>query len=263
FFKNRVVWITGASSGIGREIALQLSERGSHLILTSSSAEKLEKVKQECKVSSSAVHVVTADLTRADSIEPLTEKVTTIYNRLDVVILNAGISQRALISESDFETHRKIFQINYFSNVQIVQRILPLFLEQGYGHLAVTSSITGKFGFPLRSAYSASKHALHGFFETLHLEHLHDNIFVTIAMPGRVRTDISLNALDASGQKHGKLDPGQANGISAEKCAEKYIEAIEKQKMQVLIGGKEIWMVHIRRFLPRLFYKIARKISTT
>ncbi|MFW5758723.1 MAG: SDR family NAD(P)-dependent oxidoreductase, partial [Bacteroidota bacterium] len=143
FFKNRVVWITGASSGIGREIALQLSERGSHLILTSSSAEKLEKVKQECKVSSSAVHVVTADLTRADSIEPLTEKVTTIYNRLDVVILNAGISQRALISESDFETHRKIFQINYFSNVQIVQRILPLFLEQGYGHLAVTSSITG------------------------------------------------------------------------------------------------------------------------
>ncbi len=220
-------------------------------------------VKRECLVSAPSVHVVPADLTQSDVIVSLTEKVKSIHRRLDVVILNAGISQRGYICDASFESHRKIFQINYFSNVQIVQHLLPLFLKQGYGHLAVTSSITGKFGFPLRSAYSASKHALHGFFETLRLEHHDDNIFVTIAMPGRVKTDISFNALDASGKKHGKLDPGQAGGISAEQCAEKYLRGIEKRKKEVLIGGKEIWMVHIRRFLPALFFKIAGKISAT
>jgi short-subunit dehydrogenase len=133
-------------------------------------------------------------------------------------------------------------------------------MAQGSGYIAVTSSITGKFGFPLRSAYAASKHATQGFFETLGIELSGRNISVTIAMPGRVRTNISVSALTRDGTPHGKLDPGQASGIAAEECARRYLDAIHKRKHEVLIGRKELMMVHLRRFLPGLFYRMARRI---
>lgn len=263
FYHNRIVWITGASSGIGRETALELARRNAHLILTSSSEEKLKKVQDDCLKNAASVNIITADLTKSESIPTLVKSVKNLHNRIDVAILNAGISQRGLFKDTSLEVHKNIFQINYLSNVEILKGILPVFIQQGWGHVAVTSSIVGKFGFPLRSAYSASKHALHGLMETLQIEHQNDNIFFTIAIPGRVKTDISVNALDAAGNKHGVLDQGQAQGISAQKCALQYLNAIEKKKREVLIGGKELMMVRIKRFFPSLFFGIAGRIKNT
>jgi dehydrogenase/reductase SDR family protein 7B len=135
-------------------------------------------------------------------------------------------------------------------------------IKQKSGYIAATSSISGKFGFPLRSAYAASKHAICGFFESLRAEVYNDNIKILIAFPGRVKTDISKHALTKDGTPHNKMDDGQNFGISAEKCAKKYIRAIQKDKKEVLIGGKELLMVYIKKYFPKLFYKLAHKIKT-
>jgi short-subunit dehydrogenase len=201
------------------------------------------------------------DLANRESIEKTVPLALDKFGTIDVLINNGGISQRAYTWETNLEVDYKIMNINYFGAVILTKAILPGMIKAGSGYIAVTSSITGKFGFPLRSAYSASKHALHGFFETLGIELANKNISVTIAMPGRVQTNISIHALTKDGTGHGKMDPGQAGGIPADVCARKYLDAIYHRKREVLIGGKELMMVRLRRFLPVLFYKIARRIE--
>jgi short-subunit dehydrogenase len=131
------------------------------------------------------------------------------------------------------------------------------------GHILATSSITGRFGFPLRAAYSASKQALHGFFETLYLENKNNNIKTSVIIPGRVRTKISFNALDSQGKEHGRMDDGQANGILPEKAANIIIRGILKNKKEILVGGTELTLLYIRRIFPWLFFRIADKIKST
>jgi short-subunit dehydrogenase len=134
---------------------------------------------------------------------------------------------------------------------------------QKSGHVVVISSISGKFGFFLRSAYSASKHALFGFYESLLLEEEHNNIHVTMVCPGKINTNISLNALNGEGNSHGVMDHNQETGMSAEECVRQMYIAVEKKKKEVLIGNKEILAVKIKRLLPRLFWKIIKKQSAT
>ncbi|MBS0010997.1 MAG: SDR family NAD(P)-dependent oxidoreductase, partial [Bacteroidales bacterium] len=124
-----------------------------------------------------------------------------------------------------------------------------------------TSSISGRFGFPLRSAYSASKQALHGFFETLHIENRENNIRASVIIPGRVKTNISYNALTASGKEHGKMDTGQARGISAEKAARMILKGLARNKREIKVGGSELIMLYIRKFFPVIFFNIAGKIK--
>ena len=145
-------------------------------------------------------------------------------------------------------------EINYFGNIAITKAVLPYMMEQKSGHIVVVSSVVGKFGFPLRSTYSASKHALHGYYETLRAEQASNRIKVTIVIPGRVKTNISYNAILKDGSRHNQLDDGQAQGISAESCSKQIIKAIKKNKKEVFIGGKEIYLVWVRKFLPVLFY---------
>jgi short-subunit dehydrogenase len=133
-------------------------------------------------------------------------------------------------------------------------------IANGGGQIAVTSSMVGKFGFPYRSAYSASKHALHGFFESLLAENSKNNILVSVLIPGRVQTNISKYAIDRDGKEYGKMDPGQANGISAEKAARQIIRGLQREKKEIPVGGSELIMVQIRRFFPALYYKLATRI---
>ena len=156
---------------------------------------------------------------------------------------------------------RQIMEINYFSPVAIARGLLGPMLEKGGGQLAVTTSIAGRFGFPLRSGYSSSKFALYGFFETLQAEYYDRGIRVTLVCPGRVRTNISLYALDRGGKPHGKMDPGQDGGLSAEKAAEIVVRAIRKGRREVLVGRKELIMVYIKRFFPGLCARLARRIK--
>lgn len=256
------VWITGASSGIGAACACKYAAEGARLVLTSSSAERLEPVAQKCRsLGASEVVVLPYELGNPEGIEELTANAWSAVGGIDIVMLNAGISQRTNVEETSMEMVRRIMEVNYFAPVAIAKAILPRMVERGGGKIAVTTSIAGRFGFPLRCGYSSSKFALYGFFETLQAEYYNAGIGVTIVCPGRVQTNISLYALDKGGKPHGVLDPGQKGGMSAESAAQIIVRAIAKGRREVLVGRKELLMVHIKRFLPGLCATLARKIK--
>ncbi|NVO03718.1 MAG: SDR family oxidoreductase [Bacteroidetes bacterium] len=263
YFTEKIVWITGASSGIGEAMAYQFAAENARLIISSNNSEELEKVKTNCLKTCSQCDAIFIDLEKPESIKEAFDRVMTITPKIDVLVNNGGVSQRTLFVDTSMEIFRKIMEINLFGAVLLTKYVLPVMLKNGGGHIVATSSISGKFGFNLRSAYAASKHALHGFFESVRLENYKENIRVTIVCPGRVRTNISLNALTADGKAHGKMDDGQDGGITAESCAKQILRAIRKNKKEVLIGGKELLMVHFKRFTPFIFNRIIRKIKPT
>lgn len=264
FYKGKVVWITGASSGIGEAMAYEAVKQGAVVILSSNQQKELERVKSACDdLRKDRSEIVFLDMLHLDGVEKLLDELIFKYKRIDVLINNAGISQRAYAIETPLEVDRKIMEINYFGVVRLTKAVLKYMVQQRSGYIAATSSISGKFGFPLRSAYASSKHALHGFFETLRAEVYDYNIKVLVACPGRVQTNISYNALKSDGKPHAKLDEGQAKGITAEKCARKYLRAIRKDKKEVLIGASELLMVYIHKYFKGVFYYLARKINPT
>jgi len=256
------VWITGASSGIGEACAYRYAAEGARLILTSSSADRLEPVAEKCrKIGADEVTVLPYDLTVPEGIDFLTDKAWDAARGIDIVMLNAGISQRTNVEDTSLEMIRKIMEINYFAPVTIVKGLLPKMVARGGGKIVVTTSIAGRFGFPLRCGYSSSKFALYGFFETLQAEYHDKGIRVTIVCPGRVNTNISRYALDKGGKPHGVMDPGQAGGMSAADAARIITGAVAKGRREVLVGRKELLMVYIKRFFPSLCATLARKIK--
>lgn len=262
-FKDKVVWITGASSGIGEALTYEFAKHKAKLIISSNQQTELERVQQKCKEMEVECFIQFLDMTEVEKMKTIADQLIQKFGSIDVLVNNAGISQRSLVEETPLDVDRKIMEIDYFGTVALTKAVLPHMIQNKFGYIAATSSISGKFGFPLRSAYSAAKHAIHGFFETLRAEVYDYNIKVLIAFPGRIKTNISLNALTKEGKVHGKMDQGQDTGISAEKCARKYVTAIRKDKKEVLIGSKELLMVYIHKFFPGLFYKLARKIKPT
>ena len=261
-FNNKTVWIIGASSGIGKALAIDFAKQQANLVLSSPELNELETVQKECLLFTEQCAVIPLDLKKNTDYGLKVNEVIQKYATIDYLLVVAGISQRSLVYETPIEIDRKLMEINYFGNIAITKAVLPQMIKQQSGHIIIVSSIVGKFGFPLRSAYSASKHALHGFYETLRAEHKKDNINVTIVIPGRVKTNISVNALNKEGKQHGEMDPGQDKAISAESCSKQIIKSIKKNKKETLIGGKELFMVKIRKYVPSLFYKIVNKIDT-
>lgn len=263
YYKGKTAWITGASSGIGESLAFQLVGSGCNVILSSNQESELQQIQAKIRKQGGACEILPFDLSDPDSIIPVAQKALSCYGRLDFLFNNGGISQRSLIAETSLQIDRKIMEVNYFSSIALSKAILPHMISQGGGTIVVTSSLSGLFGFPLRSAYCASKHALHGFYETLRIEHQHDKISVTIACPDRVRTKISLNALDRNGNPHGTMDARQDKGITPDQCARDILRAVEKGKIIALIGGSERFAVYLKRFLPALFYKLIGKVKVT
>ncbi len=258
----QTVWITGASSGIGEACAYRYAASGCRLVLTSSSRQKLDLVAERCRSKAAAdVRVLPYDLNEPDGIKLLVREAWNAFGGIDILFCNAGVSQRTTVEDTPMPMVRKIMEINFFAPVAIAEALLPLMISAGGGRIAVTTSIAGRFGFPLRCAYSASKHALYGFFETLRAENRDRGITVTMVCPGRVRTDISRNALDKGGVRHGLMDPGQDEGISADKAAKRIVRAIRHRKDEVLVGGKELLMVYVKRFFPGLCAMIAGRIK--
>ncbi len=261
-WNNKIVWVTGASSGIGAEIAKQVAERGAKVILSARSEDKLKEVQKG--LSNVEAHLILPlDLNESSNFESLVEQVLAKYNRIDVLVNNGGLSQRSEVHETPIEVDRRIMEVNYFGNVALTKAVLPVFRKQKSGQFVVISSIAGKFGFFLRSAYSASKHALHGFYESLMLEEEHNNIKVLIACPGKINTPISMSALNAEGKSHGVMDHNQETGMPVNECVRHLLTAVQKGKKEVLIGNKEIKAVTLKRFLPGLFWKVIKKQSAT
>jgi len=256
-FKNKVVWITGASSGIGKALAMQLSAAGAKVVLSARNKAALDEVAAQFP----NAFVLPLDLASSANFPELTQQILAQYGRIDFLINNGGNSQRATANETSLEVARHLMEVNYFGPIALTKAVLPVMQKQGTGHIVVLSSIAGKFGFYLRSSYSAAKHALHGFFDSLRLEEEKNGISVTIVCPGKINTNMSLNALKADGTAHAKMDRSQGEGMPADECARQIIAAVVAKKEEVLIGGKEILAVKIKRFAPKLFGKIIRKQS--
>jgi len=260
-FKGKTIWITGASSGIGKAVAIEISKDKAHLILSGRNEKALHEVAEVCLKNGSTAETFVFDLGDEASVNSAAQIVLSKTAQIDALYHFGGISQRSFVSETPLFVDRKIFEVNYFGTIALTKAVLPQMIKNGGGHIAVTSSIVGKFGFPYRSSYSASKHALHGFFESLQAENVNNNIRVSVIIPGRIKTNISVNAIDKDGKNHSKLDEGQDKGMSAEKSAEIICKKLKKEKKEILVGGKEVIMVHIRRFLPTLYYKLASKVK--
>ncbi|MGD0340179.1 MAG: SDR family NAD(P)-dependent oxidoreductase [Bacteroidales bacterium] len=261
-FDGKVAWITGASSGIGEALVHELADRGAILIISSNDLPGLERVKAARSVNS-RITCVPFDLSDTSGINAIVEQQMKAHGRIDYLLNIGGISQRARIDETPLWLDRKIFEINYFGTIALTKAILPFMIMQKSGHIAATSSISGRFGFPLRSAYSASKQALHGFFETLYLENKLNNIRTSVIIPGRVKTSISFHALDPQGKEHGRMDEGLNKGISPEKAARIIIRGIIRNKREILVGSTELIMLYIRRIWPWLFFRIGNRIKST
>ncbi|GAB4430964.1 MAG: SDR family NAD(P)-dependent oxidoreductase [Bacteroidia bacterium] len=259
--KDRVVWITGASSGIGEALVYACVEAGAWVIASARRVAELERVRAQCGARADRVQVLPLDLAQTGTLAGLAATAVGYRGRIDVLINNGGLSQRSLAHETPLEIDRRLMEVDYFGQVALTKAVLPYMLAQGSGHVAVVSSITGKFGFPLRSAYAAAKHALHGFFETLYLELYDKGIGVTVVCPGRIQTAVSLHALGPDGRPQGVMDPGQAKGMPARVCADRILRAIRRRRAEVYIGGLDLIMVYLKRYLPTAFRWLARRVS--
>lgn len=257
--KNKVIWITGASSGIGRETAVQLNNIGAKLILSARNTSQLEELKTILSRPED-VEIIPIDLGTGGDFQSEVEKAFAAFGRVDILFNNAGISQRSYVAETTPETDRKIMEVNFFGTVALTKAVLPRMIAQGGGQFAVTSSVVGKFGYGVRSSYSASKHALHGFFESLHIEEKTNGIDVSIICAGPTRTEISKHALGGDGKSTGVMDEMQLEGMTVEEVVKQLIGAIAHRKKEIVIGDFKVKLgVFLHNFVPNLFFKMALK----
>jgi len=258
YFKDKTIWITGASSGIGKAIAFELSKQKCNLILSSRSIENLKTVKNEC-TPTAEIKIVKLDLEDYKSAPKIVEDAVACFGKIDLLINNAGISQRSLIVETSVEVDKKLIDVNYLGTVALTKALLPYFIQQQSGHFVTVTSLMGKFGSPYRSGYCGAKHALHGFFDVLRMEHEKDNINVTMICPGFVNTNVARNALTGDGTSQNEQDTATENGLSPEVFTEKMLKAVERKKFEAYIGQKEVIGIYLKRFFPKLLHKFVLK----
>ncbi len=263
YYTGKVVWITGASSGIGEALSNQLAKYGARLILSARRKEELERVKGNCPIATQAnIRILPLDLSQSDTLKLSVEAAIQMFGQVDILINNGGISQRSLAKETLLEVDRKVMEVDYFGTIGVTKYLLPHFLSRKAGHIVTISSVMGKIGTPYRSGYAAAKHALHGFFDSLRAELWKEskNIYVTIICPGWIKTNITMHAVTGDGTALNKMDGSTKTGMPTEIFAPKVLKAIANKKEEVYIGGfKETLAVYLKRYLPGTFSKIIRK----
>lgn len=259
---NKVVWITGASSGIGEALVYEYNKAGAKLIISSRNRDELFRVKTNCK-NPVNIHVLSLDLENTTALSGKAEEAIRIYGHIDILINSGGISQRGLALETDLETEQRLMNVNFWGTTILSKAVLPNMIANGGGNIVCISSLVGKFGTRMRSAYSASKHALHGYFDSLRSEVYDKKINITIICPGFIKTNVTLNALTANGTPQGTMDSAQENGMLAEDCAKKIVQAVKSNKEEVYIGGKEVKGVLFKRLFPLRFSKYLRTAKVT
>jgi short-subunit dehydrogenase len=261
-FSGKVVWITGASSGIGEALAYELARRGATLVLSARREPLLERVRGQCDRASEHM-VVPLDLGDSASMPAVAAKVLERQGRIDILINNGGISQRSTVSETTLDVDRRIMEVNYLGTVAMTKAVLPSMLTRRRGQIVVISSLMGKIHTPLRSAYAASKHALHGFFGCLRAE-VHDRgVHVCVICPGYVQTEITKNALTGDGSTFDQMGDAQSKAMSAEQFARRCADAIADDASDKMIGGPEVWAARLAPLLPRLYDYLVRRVKST
>lgn len=255
-----VVWITGASSGIGEAVARALATRGARLVLSSRRREALDAVADSCNGAAERPTVLPLDLTRPDTFAGAVREVVARHGWIDILVNNGGVSQRSRAVETSEAVERAIMEVDYFGTILLTKAVLPQMVAQRSGRVVVISSVMGYVGTPMRAAYAAAKHALHGWFDSLREEVRSSGITVLIVCPGYVRTNVSFNALTADGTPHGRMESVTEHGIPAERCAQAVLDALDRGREEILVGGKEIWAARAKRFFPRTFSRVLRRI---
>jgi short-subunit dehydrogenase len=262
--KHKTIWITGASSGIGRALVFEAARRGANVILSARSLADLKSVQREAGLTAQNSLIIPLDLSKYKQFSKPVSQALRKFGAVDILINNGGISQRSLAHETQIKVYEEIMAVNYFGNIALTLALLPSMRARRSGIVATVSSVAGKFGTPMRTGYSASKFATNGFYEALRAENFRENIQVSIIMPGFVRTNVSLNARVADGKKQGKMDAAQNQGMSPEQCARQAMAGILRGKNEIYIGGfKEMLAVTVNRFFPNIFARIIRKAKVT
>lgn len=259
--KDKVVWITGASSGIGEALAVAASAAGAKLVLTARRESELLRVRNAC-ADPKRVAVLPLDLTAFDA-DAAAKQAAWFFGPVDVLVNNAGISQRGTVLQTEMAVYRRIMELDFFACVALTKALLPQMVTRKAGHIVTISSVVGYVGTPLRSGYAAAKHALHGFYDALRAEVWRENVQVTLICPGYIKTNVSLNAITGDGGTHGLMDDGQLRGMSAPECARQIWAAVAAGREEVLIGAREALFVRIKRHLPSLMSYAIKRAKVT
>jgi len=257
--ENKVVWITGASSGLGKALAEKCAALGAEVILTARRVDELESVRLALLHSEKHLSVA-ADITDEEQVLQAYKKVLNAKGRIDWLINNAGLSQRALIADTTMQTERAIMEVDYFSQVFLTKTVLPTFLAQKSGRIVFVSSVAGLLGTQYRATYSAAKGAVHMWANSLRAEVANEGVDVSVIFPGFVKTNVSFNALNGAGQPQGHQDEAIENGLEPEDFADISIKALLNGQEYIVIGGrKEVLGTWVSRISPSTLYKMIRK----
>ncbi len=258
-FVDKVVWITGASSGIGEGLAKEFSSRGAKLVLSARNQEQLQRVADECIAagnSESNILIVPLDVGQFDTMAVAKDRVIETFGRIDVLINNAGISQRSLCLETDMSVYETMMHVNVLGQIALTKQVLPVMVEQGEGLMVVTSSVAGKVGAPIRTGYCAAKHAVMGFFDSLRTEVAHLGIKVTTITPGFIRTNVSENALTGDGSPTGTTDENIAGGMDVNECCREIMQGFETGVEEIAVGGEqELGLLKLKREDPTMAFR--------
>jgi len=258
---DKTVWITGASSGIGEALALAASQRGARLVLSARRESELQRVRLAC-AQPDRVAVLPEDLAELDDVDALARRAEAYFGPIDVLVNNAGISQRTALLDTDLAAYRRLFEIDLFAPIALTRALAPGWVARGAGHAVVVSSVFGHIAMARRTGYAAAKHALHGFFDSARIELEPRGVRFTLACPGFVRTNISVNALGPDGKPFGRSDHDIDAGMSPQVCARKIWDAVEADRLEVTIAGIERVAVWIKRYLPLRWYTaFARRLK--
>ena len=247
FYKQKIIAITGASSGIGKAMALALLQQGAKVAVCGRNAQHLSTLQQE--VNHANLLTIQADVSVESDCKAFIDQTVKHFGGLDVLINNAGISMRALFQEVDLEVLRKCMDINFWGTVYCSKFALPHLLKSK-GSIAGISSIAGYKGLPCRTGYSASKFAMQGFLEALRIELLHQQVNVLWVSPGFVASNIRNTALNALGNAQKETPLDEKNLMSAEECASHILKAIEKRKRTLVMTAQGKLTVWMNKFFP-------------
>lgn len=259
-FLNKVVWITGASSGIGEALAYAFAAEGALLVLSARREDELQRVAKACGNG----YVLPFDMLSLSEHADRVQDVIQTYGRIDYLVLNAGVSQRSFVKDTEFNVYRQLFEVNFFSIVSLTQAVLPVFTTQQSGVFVPIASVAGRIATPRRAAYGATKHALIGFFDSVRAEVFNEGIRVTTILPGYIKTNISLHAMNEKGEAYGKMDPNQAKGLDPNFTAQKILQAVLAEKNEFFVGGfLEGFGLFMKRFFPSIVPFMLRKIKNT
>ena len=258
---KKTIWITGASDGIGAALVAAYCKQNVQLVLSARNEAKLLEVAHKNGLQAENFLVLPFDLSKKNDYKALVIKVLEKFSSIDVLLLNAGVSQKSFAEDTLENVERDLMETNYFANVALSKAVLEVMKKQNSGgQIAVVTSIIAKFGAPYLSTYAASKAALNNFFESLRYEIEKYNINVLIVTPGFIRTNIDVKAVTGDGSPFNEASKAQAKGTAPETVAKAILKALQQKKKHIYIGGVETWIPRFKFLFPNLFYRVWKKL---